>query len=313
MKIALLGHNGFVGKNVVEEFNKQNIAFFPVSRQLGFNLKEKKDNINFIKESGCSIIINCAAHVGSLNYVTEKAADIVNDNTQMILALYESIKEVDPSIIIIQPVANCAFPSSAFLFKEEELWNGPLHSSVMSYGLTRRFIIAASECYRAQYGINSINLYTPNMYGPFDSTDPNKAHALNALVYKFLKASKGLNSNVDVWGSGIAIREWLYAKDFARILANIVMLSDKAHLYRPVNIAQNWGVSIKELVDLITHSFNYKGQVSWDQSKPDGALKKVMDDTVFRKIFPDFKFTSMEKGIKETTEFYSKQYIYSKY
>lgn len=308
MKIALLGPNGFVGQNIVDEFNRQDISYFPVSRQHGFDLTKKEDNIRFLKVSGCTVVLNCAAHVGSLNYVTEKAADIVNDNTQMVLALFEAVKEYNPAVTIIQPIANCAFPANATAYKEHELWNGPLHPSILSYGLTRRFIIAASECYKMQYGINTVNLFTPNMYGPFDSTDPNKAHALNALVSKFVKAGKEGTEEVEVWGTGVVIREWLYARDFARIVACLLKNPDQHNYTQPVSVAQNWGLSIKELVALIVKSFGYEGQINWNRNMPDGALKKVMDDTEFRKIFPDFQFTPMEQGIQETTDYYISRY-----
>lgn len=310
MKIALLGPNGFVGQNIVDEFQRQNISFFPVSRRHGFDLRRKEDNIRFLKESGCSIVLNCAAHVGSLNYVTQKAADIVSDNTQMILSLFDAVKEVNPEVLIIHPIANCAFPSTATAYKEHELWNGPIHQSVLSYGMTRRFIIAASECYHMQYGIKSINLFTPNMYGPFDSTDPDKAHALNALVSKFVKAGKERREEVEVWGTGVVIREWLYARDFARILAMIIKSPDRYNFTQPVSIAQNRGLSIKELVSLIVKSFGYEGSIHWNQNMPDGALKKVMDDSEFKKVFPDFTFTPMEQGIQETTNYYLNRYPY---
>lgn len=310
MKIALLGPNGFVGQNLSEEFRINDIPFFPVSRRYGYDLREKEDNIRFIKESGCSIIINCCAHVGSLNYVTTKSADIISDNTRMILSLYESVKEVDRNIWIINPIANCAFPANATKYVETELWDGPLHPSVMAYGMTRRFMVVTADSYQKQYGIRTINLFTPNMYGPLDSTDPNKAHALNALVSKFVKAGQEPGSQVEIWGTGVAIREWLYARDFARIITSIVKKPLNGEFSKPVSVAQNFGLSIKELVDIIMKCFKYNGQVNWDSKMPDGAPKKVMDDTEFRKIFPDFEFTCMHKGIQETTNYYLSKYPY---
>lgn len=310
MKIALLGSNGFVGQNVANDLKEHQIDFFPVSRKFGYDLRKKKDNIRFLKESECSVILNCAAHVGSLNYVTKNAADIVSDNTQMILSMYDSVREVNPDILIINPIANCVFPANSSLYKENELWNGPLHSSILSYGLTRRFLIGISECYRIQNNIKTISLFTPNMYGPYDSTDPDKAHALNALVSKFVKAGKQKKNEIEVWGSGNVIREWLYVKDFAKIISMIILNKDRHHLLAPINIAQNCGLSIKELINLIIKSFNYKGKVNWNTNMPDGTLKKVMDDTEFRKFFPDFKFTSLANGIQETTKYYSARYPY---
>jgi len=310
MKVALLGPNGFVGQNVINEFTKNGMDFFPVSRKFGYDLRKKSDNIRFIKDSQCSVILNCAAHVGSLNYVTKNAADIVSDNGQMILSLYDGVREINPEILIINPIANCAFPANASIFKEENVWDGPLHPSILSYGLTRRFLIGIAECYKMQSGIRTINLYTPNMYGPFDSTDPDKAHALNALVSKFVKAGKNNNAELEVWGSGNVIREWLYVKDFSRIVSMIISSTDNYNLCKPLNIAQNWGLSIKELVNLITKSFDYHGQVNWNKSMPDGALKKIMDDTEFRKHFSDFRFTTLEEGIQETTNYYLSKFPY---
>jgi NAD dependent epimerase/dehydratase family. len=310
MKIALLGANGFVGQNVVNEFKKHNLDFFPVSREYGFDLRKKSDNIRFLTESNCSIILNCAAHVGSLNYVTKNAADVVSDNTRMILSMYDSVREINPEILIINPVANCGFPADSTIFKEDEFWNGPLHSSILSYGLTRRYLIGTSECYRMQAGIKSINLFTPNMYGPHDSTDPDKAHALNALVSKFVKAGQQKKNELEVWGSGKVIREWLYVKDFARIALSIIQDKNIYNFTEPINIAQNWGLSIKSLVDLIIKSFGYKGNVNWNTNMPDGAIKKVMDDARFRNYFPEFKFTSLEQGIQETTNYYLSRYPY---
>lgn len=146
----------------------------------------------------------------------------------------------------------------------------------------------------------------PNMYGPFDSEDPNKAHALNALISKFVKARKKKEQRINIWGSGIAIREWLYARDFGRIVKIVLENPDNEAFSKPLNIAQNYGLSVKELVDLIQRTFDYTGEIIWDKTKPEGAPKKVMDDKLFRKHFPGFIFTDFKEGIPSTIEYYSK-------
>ena len=148
------------------------------------------------------------------------------------------------------------------------------------------------------------------MYGPYESTDPNKAHALNALVSKFVKAEKE-KTHVEIWGTGVAIREWLYAKDFARVVFQIIQNPTMHSLSEPTNIAQNYGLSVKELVTIIHGNFkDFKGKIKWNTSMPDGAPKKVMDDKRFRKIFPDFKFSDFKEGIKNTIEYYKSVWPY---
>ncbi|WP_205499627.1 NAD-dependent epimerase/dehydratase family protein [Rufibacter psychrotolerans] len=311
MKIALLGGNGFVGRNIAEVLTENNIDFAVASFSSGVDLRDKSHATTFLDQVQPDFIINCAAHVGSLNYVTEKAADVIADNCRMILGMYEAVAEVCPRAVVINPIANCAYPASANIFREEEWWNGHLHRSVLSYGASRRMLWAVGECFQMQHGLKSLHLLVPNMYGPHDSTDPNKAHALNALISKFVKAEKQAQDEVVIWGTGVAIREWLYAKDFGRIVLEILQnpsVLDGSH--SPLNVAQNSGLSVKELVEIISSSFNFSGNIKWDTSKPDGAPKKVMDDENFRHVFPGFRFTPFETGIANTIKYYESVYPY---
>ncbi len=309
--ILLLGSTGFAGSNISKSLEANSIDFVSSSLKGGVDLRNFEQTANLIADCKPKIIINCAAHVGSLNYVTEKAATIVMDNSRMILNMYEAVALHSKSTVIINPIANCAYPASATLFKEAEWWNGHLHRSVLSYGSTRRFMWSVSECFAMQYGIKTISLLTPNMYGSFDSTDPNKAHALNALISKFVKAEKEGSNEIEVWGTGAPVREWLYAGDFAQIILSILESpSLKEQLKEPVNIAQNSGLSVKELVEIINSNYGNKFKVLWKTDMPDGAPRKVMDDSLFRAFFPDFKFTVFEEGIKETIKFYQSVYPY---
>ena len=159
-----------------------------------------------------------------------------------------------------------------------------------------------------QYGLRTINFFVPNMYGPFDSTDPNKAHALNALIGKFVKANIEKSPEIVVWGSGIAIREWLYVKDFARVIVETLKRVNEPGFSEPVNIGQNSGLSVRELVQLISSEVHSQGKVRWNREMPDGAPKKVMSDIKFCKMFPGFEFTPMIEGIRETIDFYKTIY-----
>ena len=159
-----------------------------------------------------------------------------------------------------------------------------------------------SKCYNEQYGVRSVNLIVPNMYGPYDSTNPNKTHALNALIIKFVKAVKYNEPEVEIWGTGKPIREWLYVKDFARIIRQTV--NDQSMSHDLVNIAQNRGYTVNDLVQLISNATSYKGKIVYNSRYQDGSPKKVMDDRLFCQQFPDFHFTSIEDGIRETNEYY---------
>ena len=310
MKIVLFGASGFAGRNVADMLRTQGVEFVGASRSTGLDLRDASVTAAFLREQQPTHIINCAAHVGSLNYVTEKAATVVADNSRMVLGMYEAVAQECPQALVINPIANCAYPATADIFREDEWWDGHLHRSVLSYGTSRRLLWAAAECFELQFGVKSIHLLTPNMYGPYDSTDPNKAHALNALISKFVKAEHTGQAELPIWGTGVAIREWLYAPDFARLVWEVLQNPDRPGLEQPTNLAQNDGLSVKELVGIIQDKFDYKGQLTWDTSKPDGAPKKVMDDHKFRQVFPEFQFTDFEAGIAETVKYYDSVYPY---
>ena len=307
-KILVLGSNGFVGKTIYEEL-KKSFLVHGISRTSGYDLRNSNILINVIHEFNPDIIINCAAHVG-LNYVSEKAAEVISDNCQLIDSMYNSVKKTNKNITIINPIANCAYPGNVKeLYTENEFYNGKIHESVFAYGTTRRLLLAYSKAFLLEHKIKTMNFIVPNMYGPFDSTDPNKAHALNALVSKFVKAESKFSNKVDIWGSGSAIREWLYAKDFAILLKKII-LKNYILLNNPINVAQKFGLSIKELAIIINKNFNNKFSFDFDLSKPDGAPKKVMNNEKFLNEFKDFTFTNFNEGIKETIKYYKSKIPY---
>lgn len=310
MKVVIFGANGFVGKNVQNVLAGDGIEIVPASRSNGIDLRDPNGVEIFLNIHKPQYIVNCAAHVGSLNYVTEQAATIITDNSRMILGMYEAIAKSCPKSIVINPIANCAYPAKLDTFKEDSWWDGHLHRSVLSYGATRRLMWATSECYEMQHGIRTISLLVPNMYGPHDSSDPNKAHALNALVSKFVKVKRINETSLDIWGTGVAIREWLYAEDFGRIVSDIIRNPDMLGLNEPINIGQNFGLSVKELIAIIKRHCDYQVGIEYNPGMPDGAPKKVMDDCKFRKVFPNFEFTDFNDGVRQTIEYYESIYPY---
>lgn len=310
MSILLLGGTGFAGRSVSKVLDASGVAHTPVSRTTGIDLRKAEELADLLQTMKPEFVVNCAAHVGSLNYVTQQAADVIVDNTEMVLALYKALVAVNSKSVVINPVANCAYPGNLEIYSEDQLWNGPIHRSVLSYGSTRRHMMAVSECFTMQHNIRSITLLVPNMYGPFDSTDPNKAHAMNALIAKFIKAKQENLSEVSIWGTGSAIREWLLAEDFGRVIVEIINNPNLLGLDEPTNIGQNFGLSVREIVTIISQRVGYVGKIEYDHIKPDGAPKKVMSDLRFRKVFPQFAFTDMKDGIQDTLDYYSSIYPY---
>jgi GDP-L-fucose synthase len=302
-KILVLGGFGFLGKNINNVFDKNKYQIFNESRRSGCDILDINNLISVIKRINPDYIINAAAHVGSINYVTTYAADVCHDNTMMYVNIFKAINEVNSNIILINPISNCSYPGIIDVQNEENWWAGEIHTSVESYGNPKKIGYILSECYKKQYGIKTINLIMANSYGPLDYLDENRTHALNGLIMRMIKAQKNNDTEFVVWGSGTPIREWLYMEDAALIIKEIID-NEIFDLPNPINIGQEYGVSINDSVNTIKKILNYDVTIKHDLTKQDGAPIKVLGEKLFNKYFPNFKFTSYEEGINNAINYY---------
>jgi len=303
-KVLILGGYGFLGKNLSKVFsNDNNYQIFLESRQSECNILDFNQLKNKIKFINPDIVINAAANVGSIHYVNEYAADVCHENTLIYINLFRAIKEINPNILLINPISNCSYPGVIDIQHEEKWWDGPIHPSVESYGTPKKIGFILSECYKKQYNLKTINLIIPNAYGPLDYTDENKIHALNGMILRMIRSQKDNQSEFSVWGSGSPIREWVYMEDIARIIKEILD-QEKYNLPNPLNIGQEFGVSINDNVNTIKEILNYNVIIQHDLSKQDGAPIKILGKAKFDYYFPSFKFTTYDEGIKNTINYY---------
>lgn len=307
MKILILGGHGFLGKSIAKAFMTTDHKIFTLSRRNGLDLNHYQITKETFQAIRPDVIYNCAAHVGGLHYVSALPATIVHNNVQMVLNLYRAVQEVCPSTLIINPLSNCSYPGEAEIYLESEWLQGEVHPSVYSYGNAKRILQTISHCYQLQFGIRTSNFLVPNAFGPGDSNDPNKVHALNGMIIRMLRAQRESRSEFEIWGTGKPIREWVYVDDVAEIFKRALTLD--LDLTYPVNIAQEQGYSIRESAELIAKAIDFKGKLVFQTEYQDGAPKKILDAQQFRKIFPDYQFVDYYAGICKTVEYYQSVFL----
>jgi GDP-L-fucose synthase len=246
------------------------------------------------------VIINCAAYTGGIKFGLEYPADIFTNNMLINVNLFElaRIKKVER---IINPISNCTYPRNASILKEEEWWNGEIDKSALSFGTVRKANWVQSWAYKQQYDLNTINLIFPNMYGPGDHFDSIKSHALGSFVSKFVHAKENNEDSVTIWGSGTPVREWLYVEDATEI---IIKSLEVKPFNKPVNVGIGRGITVLELAKLVKNIVGFKGNIILDESKPDGAPFKVMDNTFLKKYYGWEPKTNLREGIQKTVEWY---------
>jgi len=304
-KILILGGFGFMGKNLNRVFDQSKYQIFNESRSTGCDMTKLNQLVNTIQKIKPDIIINAAAHVGSIAYVTKYAGDVCRDNSLMYVNLYEAVSQVNSNIKIINPISNCSYPGIIDIQHEENWWDGAIHQSVESYGTPKKLGFILSECYKRQHGIQTVNLIIPNAYGPYDYLDEDRTHAMNGIIMRMIKSKNHDSKQFVIWGTGAPIREWIYMLDVAHIIKRIIDNNMFDSLPNPINLGQQFGTSILTTVEMIKQLLNYDVEIIQDTTKQDGAPIKILGNALFKQYFPDFKFTEYETGIMNTINYYN--------
>lgn len=301
-KVFLAGGRGFLGQNVAKELSKKNIDFEVFDLVDGYDFRDFEKTKALFQSGQFDAVINCAAQVGGIQFVGERHGEIFYNNIIMSLNLMEAAR-LGGVKKFINPIPNCVYPAHLSLFKEEDLWAGPMHESVLSYAFAKKVGIVQAWSYKKQYGFEATNIIFPSMYGPFDHFDLVRSHVLGALIQKFVAAKKEAKPEVVIWGSGKPVRDWLYVEDGAEILVESLFMDS---FVDPINVGQRDGVSVTELAKLVKDVVGFEGKIVSDTSKPDGAPTKVLDITKMSKTIKWKPKTDLKSGLKKTVEWYLK-------
>jgi GDP-L-fucose synthase len=267
---------------------------------MGVDLRDEKQTSRLFNEINPRVVINCASYVGGIQFGYKHQAELFRNNLQMVTNLLSSSHQVSVEKFI-NPISNCVYPAQATLFKEDEIWDGPMHDSVMVYGFVRKAFLIGSSAYRKQYGDRIFNIVLSNMYGPGDHFDEERSHALGALIMKIFNAKRNNEPKVIVWGTGTPIREWMHVDDGAEALIRAMEMPFHPE---PVNVGIASGISIIDMANLIKKHIGYNGELELDPSKPDGAKHKTVDGSRGEKLMKWKPSTIFEDGLKETIDWY---------
>jgi len=310
VKCLVLGATGFIGSEVLRQLKGHEVYGLSrhylepqVARKWRCDIADQNEFMLVLNAIKPEVIINCAAHAGSVHYALRHPASMYYDNMIIALNIYETVRHICPSTKIINPFSNCSYPGGTSIQIEPEWESGPVHSSVLPFANTRRSIYHLSKCYNLEHGIKSVNFIVPNAYGEGDSTDPDHTHALNGLIIRMIKAKRNGEKTFEIWGSGEPRREWIYVKDVAKMLINGINVDSQIE---PINIAQNVSYSIKEIAQIISANLNYSPKFVFNTQYADGDMIKQLDNKLFNSKYT-FTFTPLEEGIRSAIDYYEKK------
>ncbi|MHC5540129.1 NAD-dependent epimerase/dehydratase family protein [Singulisphaera rosea] len=301
-RVTVTGGAGFLGQHLVARLERLGAKVF-VPRQREYNLTTLDACLKCLLEHPCDVLFHAAAYYGGIGINVSEPATLYYSNLVMGANLMEAARlaKVDKFVAI---GTACSYPG--YLegdLKEEDLWAGPCHASVINYGLTKKMMAVQAQAYKRQYGLDSIHLILTNLYGPGDSYNPDRSHVVAALVRKFVEAEQGKAPSVEIWGTGKPIREFIYVEDCADAIVLAAETYDDSSI--PLNIGTGIGTSIKELAETVHTVSKYQGKLAWNTDKPDGALKKVLDVTRMKSALGGWTApTNLKDGLEKTITWY---------
>lgn len=304
-RITVTGGKGFLGTHLVRKLKEEKKCTNVMIADLPEYDLRTLDGINkMFDEQKPDIVIHLAAVVGGIGANKENPGKFFYDNAIMgIQLIHEAYLRGIEKMVILGTI--CCYPKHTPVpFKEEDLWNGYPEETNAPYGLAKKMLLAQSQAYRQQYGFNSIFLMPVNLYGPGDNFDPKSSHVIPALIKKCVDAKERGEDQINVWGTGNASREFLYVEDAANA---IILATEKYNKSDPINIGASIEVRIKDLVDLIVLLTEFKGEIIWDTSKPDGQPRRMLD---ISKSEREFDFTAnmdFKKGLNNTIKWFKQK------
>jgi GDP-L-fucose synthase len=272
-KVWVAGHRGMVGSAVCRQLENEDCNIIKVGRDEVnlVNQAEVNDWMNAVKPDA---IVLAAAKVGGIQANNNFPVDFLYENLMIEANIIHAahLNEVERMLFL---GSSCIYPRLADQpIKESSLLSGALEPTNEWYAIAKITGIKLIQAYRKQYGYDWISAMPTNLYGPGDNYDLNSSHVLPALLRKFHEAKISNCSEVTVWGSGTPLREFMHCDD----LANALMFLLKNYSgYEHINVGSGNEVSIRELVDVIAEVVGYEAKIVWDNSKPDGTPRKLMD------------------------------------
>ena len=248
------------------------------------------------------VVIHLAARVGGMLDNMNNPVNYLEENVLMNTNVLKACHEFNVERVITM-LSTCIYPDKVktYPMKEEDLFNGPPTPTNFSYGFAKRCMAAHIDAYRKQYNKKWCYLIPCNLYGEYDKYEEHHSHFVSALIKKIYEADE----SIELWGTGKPLRQFMYGGDLARIIKYMI----DNEIVDDFNVAPEWVYSIDEIVKIGKKAcLKDKLVVNYDNTKPDGQFRKDVDSSKLLSVLKDFKFTTLNEGIKKVYDKFSKRH-----
>ncbi len=298
--VYVAGHRGLVGSAIVRHLESEGFTNILTATRDELDLRNQSDVSAWFDEHRPRYVFLVAGTVGGILANSTRPAEFIYDNMMIHGTVVHSAYETGVEKLLYLG-SSCIYPRDATQpITEEQLLTGPLEETNEWYAIAKIAGIKLCQAYRRQYGCNFISAMPTNLYGPGDNFDLTSSHVIPALMRKFHDSRSTTTGEVEVWGTGSAMREFLHVDDLASAcLFLLENYSGDSH----INVGTGDDLSIKELAETIQSIVHPEAVINWDTSKPDGTPRKLLDISRLRALGWEPSVT-LRDGLQSTYEWF---------
>lgn len=301
LRILVTGSDGLVGSAIQRLTTTHDV--WPANREHG-DLRDMAKCLELIQTVEPDAIIHCAALVGGVSSNSLRGGEYFRDNILLNANVLEAAR-VSGVKNVTAFLSTCIFPEAvSYPITVDQLHRGEPHPSNSPYSYAKRMLDVQVRAYNNQWGTKFKLIVPTNVYGPRDNFSLTEGHAAPSLIHRMFLAKESREPFV-MWGTGKALREFVYSSDIAKLAVDVAGLDQ---LDVPLIASPGEETSVRELVELIAELLDFSGEIITDESMPEGQLRKPSSRQDLENIFPDFKFTSLRIGIEETVSWFTSAY-----
>jgi GDP-L-fucose synthase len=297
--VYVAGHRGMVGSALVRRLAGEGAQLFTVGRD-EVDLRNQAQVFDWFAKARPQVVFLAAAKVGGIVANDTLRAEFIYDNIAIAANIIHAA-HVNGTEKLMFLGSSCIYPKLAMQpLREDSVLTGPLEPTNEPYAIAKIAGIKMAEAYRSQYGSDFISVMPTNLYGPGDNYHPEYSHVVAALIRRFHEAKVSGAASVVVWGTGTPRREFLYVDDMADACVHLMKTYSSAEL---VNIGTGEDITIAEFARVVADAVGYRGEITFDTSRPDGTPRKLLDVSRLTSLGWRAK-TSLGDGIRRAYEAY---------
>jgi GDP-L-fucose synthase len=311
-KIYIAGHGGLVGSAIVRQLKQRGFSNLIMRTHKELDLTNQAQVQDFFQQEKPDYVILAAAKVGGIHANNTYPADFIYQNMMIEANVINSAYENKVKRLLFLG-STCIYPKAVEQpMREDALLTGVLESTNEPYALAKIAGIKLCESYNRQYGTDFRSVMPTNLYGINDNFHPENSHVIPALIQRFHQAKANNDAEVVVWGTGNVMREFLYVDDMAEASLFVLELDEQTYkantqpMLSHINVGTGKDVTIREMAETIKLVVGYEGKLTFDATKPDGTLRKLIDVTRLTNM--GWKYSvDLKAGLQKTCKWYLKE------